>query len=149
MQIKRNKFPYCLLEEAIEVISHPCASGNLTCDELAGDLDVLLARHEDQNVTFGACQVHLYRLLDSCVNVVLDDVLAVHDVDGESSARNFEDWHIAKVHGKLVRVHRSGRNDEFEIVPTGDDLHTEIKVRRQIIKTYLVHETYEYLPTID
>lgn len=79
--------------------------------DLAGDLDVLLAGHEDQDVARGRLQVDLQRLLDGRVHVVLDRVLAEEGLDGEGAPGDGERGHVAEEHGELARVH-GGRGDD-------------------------------------
>ena len=50
--------------------------------------DILLAGHEDENVSGGIGQVDLQDLLDGTVDVVFAWRLAVEDFDGESPAGN-------------------------------------------------------------
>lgn len=61
-----------------------------TLDDIARDFDVLLARHEDQDVARRVRDVDLERLLDGRVDIVLARRLAEEDVDGEGATRDRE-----------------------------------------------------------
>jgi hypothetical protein len=59
-----------------------------TRNDGAGDLNVLLTSHEDENVAGRVRDVDLERLLDGAVDVVLARRLREEDVDGEGSTRD-------------------------------------------------------------
>ena len=61
-----------------------------TCYNVTGDLNLLLPRHEDQDVSHGRLQVDLHSLLNSTLHVVLTGVPGIHDVHRESAAWDLE-----------------------------------------------------------
>jgi hypothetical protein len=94
---------------------------------LAGHLDVLLARHEDENVAGRGLQVDLQRLLDGGVHVVLHRVLAEEDLDREGPSGDGEGGDVAEEHRELARVHRCRGDDQLEVVSPGHNLPTSEK----------------------
>ena len=96
------------------------SNANQPTHRFAGDLDVLLAGHEDEDVALVLREVHLDGLLDGGVDVVLDVVLGVEDVDGEGAAGDGEAGDVAEEVGELLRVHRGRRDDQLQVGPAGD-----------------------------
>lgn len=90
-------------------------------DDCTGRFDILLTRHEYQNVAL-ACRVsemNLENLLDGAVNVILTRRFAVERLDRECSAGNCELRCVAEEIRKLVRIHSGRRDNEFEVATAG------------------------------
>lgn len=81
----------------------------------ARDLDVLLARHENENVAGRVREVHRERLLDRRLDIVLVGRARKEHVDRKCAARNVEDRNVAKEARKLFGVHRGRRHNQLEI----------------------------------
>jgi len=73
-------------------------------------------------ITLSGLQVDLNGLFNRRVYVVLTWVLTEHEIHRESSTGNDENRNIAEKIGKFGRVHRSRRNDQFQVLSTTDHL---------------------------
>lgn len=112
-----------------------------TSHDLTADLDVLLTRHEDEDIASGMREVNLQGLLDGAVNIVFAWRLAEEDVDGESSTRDREAGRVVEEAGELcgsqrgsqsrrngathlLLVHGGRGDDELEIASSSEDCGT-------------------------
>ena len=91
---------------------------DLTSYDLTGGNDLLLAWHEDEEVTRMWLKVHLDGLLHRAIHVILTVGARVQHIHGKSTARNHEDRHIAKKGGELGGVHSGRGHNKFEVIPS-------------------------------
>lgn len=93
---------WCNLQETKRQGRRVKAQGHLK--RKAGRLDLLLTRHEDEDVSLRVTQVHSNGLLHSRIHIVLLGGLGKHSLHRESAARDAEHRDAAKEVGKFVCI---------------------------------------------
>ena len=78
-----------------------------TLDDLAGDLNVFLTRHEDQNIARRERKMNLEDLLDRAIDIVFARGLGVEDLNRERPSRDGESRRIA-IERRELRIHERG-----------------------------------------
>lgn len=94
----------------------------LTSYDFAGGNNLLLARHEDEDVSHRWLEVYLNSLLHCTVHIILTVVTRVQNIHREGASRNIEHGHIAKERGELGRIHSGRSHDQLEIIPPWNNL---------------------------
>ena len=92
---------------------------------LTGDLNFLLSRHKDENITFRWLKVDLNRLLYSTLYVVFRRITSKENIDWKCSTGDRECWNVAKEFSKLISIHGSRGDNELEVVATRHNLEKE------------------------
>lgn len=105
-----GKFPYAKTP-CSELVKGPSTLTHLplphahTCNHLTGGDDLLLARHEDEDVPKRRLQVDLNGLSHGTLHIVLTVVAGEEQVNGKSAAGNAEHGNVAEEGGKLAGIH--------------------------------------------
>lgn len=94
----------------------------LTSNDIASSLDILLTRHEHQDITLRHRQMNLQDLLDGAIDIVLTWGFTMINLDRERTSWNRICRRIPKELRKLLRIHRGRSNDQFEITSSRQDL---------------------------
>ena len=81
----------------------------------ASGFNLLLARHEDENIPFRVAQVDGNGLLHCSLYIVLLGGLAEQGLHREGAAWDLEDWHAAKEVRELAGVQRCGGDNQPEV----------------------------------
>mmetsp|Transcript_7584 Transcript_7584/g.18636 ORF Transcript_7584/g.18636 Transcript_7584/m.18636 type:complete len:210 (+) Transcript_7584:1096-1725(+) len=89
---------------------------------LAGRVNLLLARQEDEDVPFWLRQVNLHHRHQAGVQVVGLRVLRVQDLHGEHAPGNGEDRAVEEVGGEFFCVQSRRGDDDFDVLPLLDEI---------------------------
>ena len=106
-------------------------------DELAGDLDIFLAGHEDEDVSGRLGNMDGQHLLDRAVHIVFAGRARVLDVDGKGTARNDKLRSSTVEAREAVGIHGGRGNDQFEVSSTReyflDKAHEDVCIQSTLM----------------
>lgn len=131
-------------------------SGQLFLDELACAFDILLASHEDQDVSWWLLDVDGDCLLHCRIHIIVHCCLLKVFLDWKDAARDEEDGRIAKEGRELLSVHGGRCDDDLDVPPllrhllqdTKEDISVEAPLMRLVHYDCRVHLQFRVIQAL-
>ena len=109
-------FSINILEHTVSRLRHrPTRALEHHVQNLTRGVDLLLTRQKEQDISSRFAQMNLHHRCQGCLNIICLRLCGIQDLNRERSSGNREDRTLEVVLGKLFRVQRCGRDDQFEI----------------------------------